>query len=366
MPKHVRKKCFHPGCNNGFVQGGRCIAHGARRKGCAHPGCVKTVKPAGLCSMHGPSRRKCDEVGCDLFAQQGGRCRIHSTRRKGPAATAAAASTTVDDDGKEEELGWDDEDDSDLDVGDDEKEDGTAGSSSVLDAMAAAVVDAKVGGGDVVPSTGDSTNKNTTKEDDDDRDALMALKFKLESVERSRNELQNEHLDAELIVHKRRNDELVEENRALLERGDDKNRLMAMRQASRQMPSISAQLAVDPSSMSLNISRSTETSMGILVVCILRISRMEDDLGWDNRTCSSKRPGLSSAASIASSLFVAATTKTLCSPLALLIPSISFSRVVKILDCTPEVTSESPPSRFAASASNSSKKRMQGDAALAR
>jgi hypothetical protein len=46
--------------------------------------------------------------------------------------------------------------------------------------------------------------------------------------------------------------------------------------------------------------------------------------------------------------------------------TISFNRVVNILDCTPDVASESPPSRFAARASNSSKKSMQGDAALAR
>jgi CRP-like cAMP-binding protein len=41
MPKHVRHKCFHPGCNNGVVLGGVCVTHGALCKGCAHPGCNK-------------------------------------------------------------------------------------------------------------------------------------------------------------------------------------------------------------------------------------------------------------------------------------------------------------------------------------
>ena len=34
--KRARRKCIAEGCQNGAVQGGRCISHGAKRKVCAH------------------------------------------------------------------------------------------------------------------------------------------------------------------------------------------------------------------------------------------------------------------------------------------------------------------------------------------
>jgi hypothetical protein len=66
-----------------------------------------------------------------------------------------------------------------------------------------------------------------------------------------------------------------------------------------------------------------------------------------------------------SSLFVAATTNTLCELPALVIPSISLRRVVNTLLCTPEAAPELSVSLFMANESNSSKKRIHGDADLA-
>lgn len=41
------------GCQNGIVQGGVCVKHGAKRRQCKFPGCDKNSKSAGLCSKHG-------------------------------------------------------------------------------------------------------------------------------------------------------------------------------------------------------------------------------------------------------------------------------------------------------------------------
>lgn len=80
--KRVRRKCTMAGCTNRVVQGGLCIAHGAKRKQCAHPGCNKNVKKAGLCSTHGPARKRCDVDGCTKVAVQGGRCISHGAKKK--------------------------------------------------------------------------------------------------------------------------------------------------------------------------------------------------------------------------------------------------------------------------------------------
>lgn len=80
--KRVRRKCTVQGCGNRVVQGGLCIAHGAKRKTCKHPGCNKNVKKAGLCSTHGPARKRCDHPGCPKVAVQGGRCISHGAKKK--------------------------------------------------------------------------------------------------------------------------------------------------------------------------------------------------------------------------------------------------------------------------------------------
>jgi len=80
--KRVRRKCTVGNCPNRVVQGGLCIAHGAKRKMCSHPGCTKNVKKAGLCSTHGPSRKKCQHEGCNKVAVQGGVCIAHGARKK--------------------------------------------------------------------------------------------------------------------------------------------------------------------------------------------------------------------------------------------------------------------------------------------
>jgi hypothetical protein len=80
--KRVRRKCTVLGCDNRVVQGGLCIAHGAKRKLCKHPGCQKHVKKAGLCSTHGPARKRCDVDNCDKVAVQGGRCIAHGAKKK--------------------------------------------------------------------------------------------------------------------------------------------------------------------------------------------------------------------------------------------------------------------------------------------
>ena len=48
--KQVYRKCSHQCCDNRVVQGGVCIAHGARQKCCAHPGCEKSVRNSGYCT----------------------------------------------------------------------------------------------------------------------------------------------------------------------------------------------------------------------------------------------------------------------------------------------------------------------------
>lgn len=80
--KRVRRKCNIGGCQNRVVQGGLCIAHGAKRKQCKHPGCNKNVKKAGLCSTHGPARKRCDTDGCSKVAVQGGKCIAHGAKKK--------------------------------------------------------------------------------------------------------------------------------------------------------------------------------------------------------------------------------------------------------------------------------------------
>jgi hypothetical protein len=80
--KRVRRKCTVDNCQNRVVQGGLCIAHGAKRKQCKHPGCTKHVKKAGLCSTHGPARRRCDAEGCTKVAVQGGRCIAHGAKKR--------------------------------------------------------------------------------------------------------------------------------------------------------------------------------------------------------------------------------------------------------------------------------------------
>ena len=81
--------------------------------------------------------------------------------------------------------------------------------------------------------------------------------------------------------------------------------------------------------------------------------------------CSSNRPGLRRAASIAWRRLVVATTRTPCLPSALETPSISLRRVDRILENTsdeiPDVSE-----RFVARESISSKKRIHGADALAR
>ena len=80
--KRVRRKCTVTGCGNRVVQGGLCIAHGAKRKLCKFPGCKKHVKKAGLCSTHGPPRKRCEVENCSKVAVQGGRCIAHGAKKK--------------------------------------------------------------------------------------------------------------------------------------------------------------------------------------------------------------------------------------------------------------------------------------------
>jgi hypothetical protein len=80
--KRVRRKCTVGDCDNRVVQGGLCIAHGAKRKQCKHPGCTKHVKKAGLCSTHGPARKRCEFGDCGKVAVQGGRCIAHGAKKK--------------------------------------------------------------------------------------------------------------------------------------------------------------------------------------------------------------------------------------------------------------------------------------------
>jgi hypothetical protein len=80
--KRVRRKCTVGDCHNRVVQGGLCIAHGAKRKQCKHLGCTKHVKKAGLCSTHGPARKRCNSGSCNKVAVQGGRCIAHGAKKK--------------------------------------------------------------------------------------------------------------------------------------------------------------------------------------------------------------------------------------------------------------------------------------------
>eukprot|EP00559_Dactyliosolen_fragilissimus_P006506 CAMPEP_0184860096 /NCGR_PEP_ID=MMETSP0580-20130426/5045_1 /TAXON_ID=1118495 /ORGANISM="Dactyliosolen fragilissimus" /LENGTH=987 /DNA_ID=CAMNT_0027357071 /DNA_START=240 /DNA_END=3203 /DNA_ORIENTATION=+ len=80
--RRLRRKCSVPECNNRVVQGGKCIAHGAKRKICGYPGCKKHVKKAGMCSKHGPARKRCEIDGCNKVAVQGGRCIAHGAKKK--------------------------------------------------------------------------------------------------------------------------------------------------------------------------------------------------------------------------------------------------------------------------------------------
>eukprot|EP00591_Stephanopyxis_turris_P018735 CAMPEP_0195541298 /NCGR_PEP_ID=MMETSP0794_2-20130614/51016_1 /TAXON_ID=515487 /ORGANISM="Stephanopyxis turris, Strain CCMP 815" /LENGTH=344 /DNA_ID=CAMNT_0040675393 /DNA_START=84 /DNA_END=1118 /DNA_ORIENTATION=- len=80
--KRVRRKCNVQNCSNRVVQGGLCIAHGAKRKTCSYEGCNKNVKKAGLCSAHGPARKRCEVEGCGKVSVQGGRCITHGAKKK--------------------------------------------------------------------------------------------------------------------------------------------------------------------------------------------------------------------------------------------------------------------------------------------
>lgn len=82
IPKRIRRKCTVGNCQNRVVQGGLCIAHGAKRKICGFPGCTKHVKKAGMCSAHGPARKRCDIESCNKVAVQGGKCIAHGAKKK--------------------------------------------------------------------------------------------------------------------------------------------------------------------------------------------------------------------------------------------------------------------------------------------
>lgn len=79
--KRTRRPCTVLGCPNRVVQGGVCVAHGARRKLCQFPGCDKCVKKAGFCSTHGPARKRCEVPGCSRVAVQGGICIGHGAKK---------------------------------------------------------------------------------------------------------------------------------------------------------------------------------------------------------------------------------------------------------------------------------------------
>jgi hypothetical protein len=48
-----RRCCAVDGCDNRTVQGGVCIAHGAKRRKCSVEGCDKNSKTKGKCATHG-------------------------------------------------------------------------------------------------------------------------------------------------------------------------------------------------------------------------------------------------------------------------------------------------------------------------
>lgn len=79
--KRTRRNCSVADCNNRVVQGGVCVAHGAKRKLCKVGGCDKAVKKAGYCSSHGPARKKCEVPGCSRVAVQGGICIGHGAKQ---------------------------------------------------------------------------------------------------------------------------------------------------------------------------------------------------------------------------------------------------------------------------------------------
>lgn len=80
--KVKKRTCSVSGCKNGVVQGGVCVAHGAKRRKCQFSGCDKNSKCAGLCSKHGPPRKKCSAEGCNNVAVQGGKCKSHGAVSK--------------------------------------------------------------------------------------------------------------------------------------------------------------------------------------------------------------------------------------------------------------------------------------------
>ena len=84
-----RGKCTVGDCDNNVVQGGLCVAHGAKCKQCNHPGCIKPSRKAGLCSAHGPAGKRCDFEDCGKAARQGGRCDRHYTTEVADLVTAA-------------------------------------------------------------------------------------------------------------------------------------------------------------------------------------------------------------------------------------------------------------------------------------
>eukprot|EP00934_Nitzschia_sp_Nitz4_P006560 Nitzschia sp. Nitz4//scaffold6_size259037//106308//107222//NITZ4_001069-RA/size259037-processed-gene-0.69-mRNA-1//-1//CDS//3329556878//6550//frame0 len=93
--KRVRRMCTIDGCTNRVVQGGVCIAHGAKRKQCNYPGCDKSVKKAGLCSTHGPARKRCEVPGCQRVAVQNGICIGHGAKKTLCTAEGCKRPATV-------------------------------------------------------------------------------------------------------------------------------------------------------------------------------------------------------------------------------------------------------------------------------
>ncbi|KAL3800475.1 hypothetical protein HJC23_011712 [Cyclotella cryptica] len=76
--KAHKRTCSVAGCKNGIVQGGLCVAHGAKRRKCGFPGCTKSSKCAGMCSKHGPPRKPCDTKGCTKISVRGSKCKEHA------------------------------------------------------------------------------------------------------------------------------------------------------------------------------------------------------------------------------------------------------------------------------------------------
>mmetsp|Transcript_4016 Transcript_4016/g.9883 ORF Transcript_4016/g.9883 Transcript_4016/m.9883 type:complete len:240 (-) Transcript_4016:1600-2319(-) len=138
---------------------------------------------------------------------------------------------------------------------------------------------------------------------------------------------------------------------------------MAMKQISRQIPSTSAPVAYFSSSERDTSSRTTFLLRGMLFKRRRSISFISSKFGKSIKKCSCNLPGRNKAESILSIRFVHPTTKTRLERTELDTPSISFSRVDRILDPKSLVSSVS---RFDAIASISSRSKIQGEAALAR